>query len=246
MLDSLTGMISGAGNFFGNIANPISALTTGINTIARSFGRDDNLIGGNRAQTTADQPQQQSAITIRQTNQAPPQENMFSGSNPYFSYAPMSNQAAMGAIGPLVQTAGRLLSGRVAKTIGGGALLTGGGALLSGNGKMKKPLIMSNANKTRVRRMLMEFGLEYTLEQLNAENAVKGRPPVSVGDIILLLSTTIRKQGYPITYAMMRNTRKTLNRLKSMKELYGEFTKTTTRRRRTMRRVGSTVTQIKN
>ena len=233
--------ISGISDFFGgSTIGKITGIASGINELGYLTGRDDPLLG-NRRPTTADQPVQQSAITPRTIGENPPQENAFSGG---FDFG--QNQAFIGGLAPIAQGIGRALGSRTGQLLGGGAIGLGAGALTTGDMRMKKPLVMSNRNKSRIRKMLMDFGIEATVTQLNLENRIKGRPPVTINDIILLLSTTIRKQGYPVTYAMMRNTRKTLNRLKAMKDLYGDFTKSTTTRRRTMRRASSPMQKVYN
>lgn len=210
--------------------------------IGRDLGEGFGRATSNLAGSTADQPNEQSALPARERSDRGSQESQDSGSRQQRNI-----EGNIFGTGQLINLARNLIRNPGVQTGVG----TGTGLLLSNGGSdmqtMKKALVFSNANKSRIRKMLMDFGLEVTLQNLNRENAMKGRRPVTINDIVELLSTTIRKQGYPITFAALRKTRKTLNRLKSMKMLYDDMSRTTTRRRRTtgMKRA-STITQIRN
>lgn len=221
------------GGFVGDVPGALVGRRLGS-----QFGRATSSLAG----STADQPFEQSALPARETNDRGSQESMFSGSR-----GQVTSQGFIGGLSPLINV-GRNLLRNPGVNIGVGTGVGALGSNVSFSPTMgKKPLVFSNANKSRIRKMLMDFGLDVTIQNLNRENAMKGRPPVTINDIVELLSTTIRKQGYPITFAALRKTRKTLNRLKSMKMLYDDMSRTTTRRRRTtgMKRA-STITQIRN
>lgn len=230
------------GRFFDNVSSGIGDFVTGltnfatpINTAARFFGSDTNLIGPSAQAITVPQPR--------------PRENMASGTRAgNFQYGQyggnvMPQQAFMGGLAPLIG-AGRAL---IRNPIGQIALGTGAGMATSLLSPASGAPRVTRRMRSEVRRLLMATNGNYDLVAQFMNNS--GRYPrinFTPQVLMMILVKRFRNDGSFVTKAAVRKTRSTIRKLKSMKNLLSEVSSTTTRRRRTTGTRGSSNVLIKN
>lgn len=229
------------GSFFG----PQGAIAG--RELGKATGRaTSNLAGDDDVSplSTADQPGQQSAVSVSKKGDVPQEIGQGQG----ITGAPV--MAGFGAIGPAISGLQKLAP-NIGKFFGGtgGAVATGLGTgvavnVLSGSGmRREKPVLtQSRRNKARVRQLVNFMGIEGAASFLSQASGTT----VTGNDVVMLLLRTFRNDGAYITKAQVRNLRRTTNRFKSLEKQVKEATSMArTTRRSPMRRASST-TLIKN
>ena len=166
---------------------------------------------------------QQPAITT--TRQLGAQESQGSGSVQAFMGAPGLGQAFTAASRFL-----RTPTGQIGTGLGIGAL----GSLIGADGK---PMRITRKMKSQYRSVLNLAQGDYNL----AADMIG----VSVDQFIMVLLKRFRNDGPVVTKAALRKTKQTVNRLKSMCDMYDSLRPAARRRATPMRRASST-TLIKN
>ena len=235
-LGSSKQVLGDVGGFAGNIF--------GVEGAGRRAG--ELLAGATSSLSTADQPLEQSAVPTGDPKQGRAQETSRTGSQTRNIINVGSNrgqmsEAGLGALAPLLQTAGRFLSsrgGQIATGVGTGALFGGMGQ----EGRMKPVLTQSRRNKAKVRQLVNFMGIEGAAEFLSQSSG----QDVSGNDVVMLLLRTFRNDGAFITKAQVRNLRRTTNRFKSLEKQVKEATSMSRTTRRAPVRRASSTTLIKN
>ena len=219
--------------------------------VGEFVGQATSSLGGGSsvnisALSTADQPLEQSAVSVSSKGDVPQETSTMLGTTGL-----PTQMAGFGAIGPITQGL-RTLAPQIGKFFGGttGAVATGVGTgvavnMLSGTGmrKEKPVLTQSRRNKARVRQLVNFMGIPGAAAFLSQASG----QTVTEGDVVMLLLRTFRNDGAYITKAQVRNLRRTTNRFKSLEKQVKEATSMTrsTRRAAAPRRASST-TLIKN
>ena len=235
------------GKFFG-LGDTQSVVTSGANLLGFN-PIQSNIIGktiGGLSGTTATGGQQQQSVPTgagQRSGDTGPQEDGTSGNTIInVGQGNVPREANIGALGGLIQGAGRLLGsrgGQIATSIGLGT----GASFLGGSSKERPVLTQSRRNKSKVRQLVNFMGIEGTANFLSQS----GGQNVSPNDVVALLLRTFRNDGAFITKAQVRNLRRTTNRFKSLEKQVKEATSMSkTTRRAPVRRSASSTTLIRN